>query len=498
MGSLRHFALIVFLAGVGWAVYVALHKPPKSLDRLDVAPAWNPPQLNMGLAAGPPVGDNNKTGLPPLLVPSPSTTATAPSAAVAGGSVSAAATATATSTSGSLAAIAATTVSSSASAPPAAAATPTTSSSASAAPAQPYASATAPTGAPATPQKALDEPGFATVAGGAGLPSAAASQGPPPGAPPAAGTPSAASLASAVSSLAAAPPAATPPMATPPTATPPAATPPAATPPAGTPLTAPPPSQPPASAAAAVPPQSPQGGATPLAEALQAARGPLEAGRFAEALTILSKFYRNALATPALSADDSQQLVSILDQLAGTVVYSREHLLAPPHRVQPGETVDSIARRYNLSAELLAKINGLRDAAQLAPGVELKVVPGPFEAIVDLNRYELALFVGECYAGRFPVGFGQDQPLAEGQFVVREKQLNPFYRGVDRIFTGGDPSNPLGRRKLDLGGAIAIHGTDDPRNIGRTEGRGAIRLGERDIADVYDILTVGSVVTLRR
>ena len=38
MSSLRNFALILFLTGVGWAVYVAINKPPKPSTPLETAP----------------------------------------------------------------------------------------------------------------------------------------------------------------------------------------------------------------------------------------------------------------------------------------------------------------------------------------------------------------------------------------------------------------------------------------------------------------------------
>lgn len=490
MGSLRNFVLIVFLAGVGWAVYVALHKPPKNPDRLDIAPAWNPPQVGLGLS-GAPTGtvDKDKLSLPPLMASALSASGSAPAPARSTSGTTAAAPAAGSVTAPAVAAAAAPTSS------------PVVSVS--------YSGA-APASTAAVPKPA-DEPGFATASSvpAAAIPVIAAPTTPitPPAttplAPPTPATPPPA--------IATTPPVAT---ATPALTNPLAAsvTPPAAPPTA---VSAPTPSNPAASPApvaaatptlpAAAPAQSVAAPAPPvqsgpprLADVLQTARTPLENGRYAEALLILTKVYRDSLTAPVFSPDESRQLVDMLDQLAGSVIYSRDHLLAPPHRVQPGESADSVARRYNISAELLAKINGLREPAQLTPGMELKVVPGPFEAVVDLNRYELILFVGDRYAGRFPVGFGQDQPLAEGQFVVREKQINPFYRGTDRIFTAGDPSNPLGRRKLDLGGVLSIHGTDNPQSVGRTEGRGAIRLGERDITDVYDILTVGSPVMLRR
>ncbi len=220
----------------------------------------------------------------------------------------------------------------------------------------------------------------------------------------------------------------------------------------------------------------------------------LDAGQLGEAHLALSKFYLH----PRLTDDENRQLLGLLDQVAGTVVYSRQHYLEPAYRVQPGDTLERIATIYNVSAELLAKINGIRDPQNLAPGMELKVVRGPFDAVVDVNRYQLIVLLQDRYAGRFPIGIGRDQPLADGSFIVRDKKANPTYYGADRVIAAGDPANPYGDRMLDLGGRLAIHGTDNAQSIGRSDGRGAISLGARDIHDVYDILSVGSRVTIRR
>ena len=146
------------------------------------------------------------------------------------------------------------------------------------------------------------------------------------------------------------------------------------------------------------------------------------------------------------------------------MIYSRQHLLESPYRVQGNDTLERIARPYEVSPSLLAKINGIRDPRQLQPGIELKVFHGPFDAVIDLGRYELTLFLKNRYAGRFPIGIGSDfmqymqrrpggpLPTLEGQYTVRDKQFSPIYYGPDRVtMSPSDPNYPLGRRWIDLG-----------------------------------------------
>ena len=236
---------------------------------------------------------------------------------------------------------------------------------------------------------------------------------------------------------------------------------------------------------------------------IETAQKQLQQGALAKALQTLSRFYGDSKFTPRQNA----QIADLLDQVAGTVIYSRQHLLEPPHVVQTGETLDAIAQSYNVPAGLLAKINGISDPASLRPGQELKVVRGPFSAVIDLDDYELTLMVQGQYAGRFRIGLGHDNPQIEGTYVVQDKTVNPTYYGRDRVVEADDPRNPLGERWIGLGSPggnptqaarVGIHGTDNPLNIGTITEHGSICLGGRDAEDVYDILSVGSRVVIRR
>ena len=201
---------------------------------------------------------------------------------------------------------------------------------------------------------------------------------------------------------------------------------------------------------------------------------------------------------PRLSDQEYQALTSLLNQLAGTVIYSREHLLLPAYEVQPGDTLERVAQHYKVPAQLLAKINGIADPNQLRPGDQLKVVQGPFDAHVNLRARQLTMMLGGRFAGRFPIGVGAENSTPEGEFTVKIKQPNPTYYGPDRTIDAGDPANPLGQYWIGLDDHLGIHGTNDPQSIGRDDSRGCIRLNPRDIEDVYDMITAESHVRIVR
>ncbi|HUT13439.1 MAG TPA: LysM peptidoglycan-binding domain-containing protein [Thermoguttaceae bacterium] len=235
---------------------------------------------------------------------------------------------------------------------------------------------------------------------------------------------------------------------------------------------------------------------------LQAVRMKIEEGSYAEAHLALSDLYDDQ----RLSPGQASQVNDLLNKLAGTVIYSTQDLLEQPHTVRPGDTLPQIAEQYGVPWQLLGKINFIRDPANLVPGQQLKVVRGPFEARIRLERRELTLFLDGRFAGTFPIGIGVDVDRGnlEGTYIVCEKKEDPAYYGSTGTAAGGDPTNPYGRLWVGLGGQIGeqtrlgIHGTNDPLNLHGTTGRGAIRMANKDIEDVFGILSLGSHVEILR
>lgn len=229
-----------------------------------------------------------------------------------------------------------------------------------------------------------------------------------------------------------------------------------------------------------------------LANAIRTADRQYAADQPAEALATLSLFYN----TPGLAEAERTAMLNRLDPLAATVIYSRRHLLEQPHRVGQAETLMEIASRYDLPWQLLANINSIEDPVTVLPGTELKVVRGPFRAEVDLQRNELTIFLGDLYAGRFPIAVGTAPAPEEGTFTVQDKQsAQTFYDKDGTPIPPDDPRNPYGNVWLDLGKQLCIHGSPDKSEPSTA---GCISLRGADASDLYGILSQGSKVTIRR
>jgi len=222
----------------------------------------------------------------------------------------------------------------------------------------------------------------------------------------------------------------------------------------------------------------------------------IEGGRWHEALFTLSLMHKRNDLTP----QRHQEILQLLNPLAAKVIYSREHLVEPAYRVVGNESLQSIAQQFKVPWQLLANINGIGDPTVVLQGTELKVLRGPFSAEVDLNQGNagrLTLYAGRLYAGQFDVTSGNDPAPTTGKFQVIRKEpgRNYFVQGGQAI-PAGHATNPYGSVYIDLG-QFSIHGSSQTATLG-TVNLGCISLSPKDAEDVYEILSEGSDVVIRR
>ncbi len=187
-----------------------------------------------------------------------------------------------------------------------------------------------------------------------------------------------------------------------------------------------------------------------------------------------------------------------IEKTANAIYFDSEPQFLQPYVVKPNDQFAVFARRYNVPWEYLAKLNHV-DPKKIQPGQQLKVIKGPFSAIVELNGFLLTLHAYGYYVRSYRIGIGKDGATPLGKFTVLKKVKDPQYTDPQgQVTDGADPSNPLGTRWLDLGNSYGIHGTIAPKSIGKAESRGCLRLRNEDVEEVYDMLAVGSEVTIRR
>lgn len=234
------------------------------------------------------------------------------------------------------------------------------------------------------------------------------------------------------------------------------------------------------------------GSSTAFATAWADAHEKLTAGRYAEALAALSIWYDD----PSLGLEESQRLEDLLGQLAGTVIYSQHDLLLPPHVAAAGETLPAIAMPLGISWQLLGKINGIDDPGRLIPGEHLKVIRGPFDAVVSVSRRRISLQLGGNYAGSFPVVVGRQFLARVGSSI----SVAEVHRGAGRDIqaVGGAVSDPSTKPSIVLADGLVIEAAEDPGIASDNSPATSLVVSVRDLAELLDILGPGSKVLVRQ
>lgn len=220
-----------------------------------------------------------------------------------------------------------------------------------------------------------------------------------------------------------------------------------------------------------------------------------------------------ALRDPGLDEDGARLVRDELGEINEQLVFGR--LVEPgdsiveEYKVVSGDSLSRIASRRELAShwKLIQRVNGLKDPTRIRLGQNLKLVRGPFHAVVDKSDFRMDVWHGPpsdrsrwVYIRSFDVGLGEFGGTPVGTFVVSANKLeNPGWvnpRDSRERYEPSDPANPIGEFWLGLRGVgesegvsgYGIHGTIDPGSVGRNMSMGCVRLRDADIAIVYELL----------
>ena len=217
----------------------------------------------------------------------------------------------------------------------------------------------------------------------------------------------------------------------------------------------------------------------------------------------------NDALTMQLAPQTRQALKTQIARLSKKWLFSRDpyptDTLTAIYVVKPGEKLIEIAKKYKVPHEILMKINNIRDPKLLQAGQKIKVINGPFHAIVYLSTFTMDLYLQSTYIKTYEVGLGTEKnstPAGKWKVKPGGKLIKPTWTDPEsgRTYIASDPDYPLGSRWIALQGidgnakgrtGFAIHGTKDPETIGTRSSRGCIRLFNGDAIEVYDLFVPG-------
>jgi len=176
--------------------------------------------------------------------------------------------------------------------------------------------------------------------------------------------------------------------------------------------------------------------------------------------------------------------------------------------------VEELAERFHMDEGLLKSLNPDADFAK--PGTKIVVAAlGPDRLKAPVTRIEVdktkrqlrAFGAGNLLLAVYPATVGSiERPAPDGTFAVRTVAPNPTYTYDPSRLTFGKasngkltippgPNNPVGSTWIDLTiPTYGIHGTPDPRQVGKTASHGCVRLTNWDVRQLSQAVKKGTVV----
>lgn len=233
-------------------------------------------------------------------------------------------------------------------------------------------------------------------------------------------------------------------------------------------------------------------------------------GRPAEARASLNRALHDARVSDA----DARMLRERLGELSKTLLFSATvspgDALVDTYPIQPGDRLIKIVQKEGLKVDwrFVQRVNQMSDPGRLRVGQKLKIVRGPFHAVISKSEHRLDLYSdtkdadgNRLFIRSFAVGLGEQGSTPIGRWIVRpqSKLVNPHWvnpRTGER-FHADDPKNPIGEYWLGLTGVdsstevlsgYGIHGTIEPQTIGGDASMGCVRMLSDDIAVIYEML----------
>jgi lipoprotein-anchoring transpeptidase ErfK/SrfK len=119
------------------------------------------------------------------------------------------------------------------------------------------------------------------------------------------------------------------------------------------------------------------------------------------------------------------------------------------------------------------------------------------QVLVSIPDCKLAYFENGKVVKVYAVAVGKSStPSPVGKFQIVNRVTNPTYYHEGKVVTG--PQNPVGTRWIGLSQkGYGIHGTNAPKSIGKRASHGCVRMGKKDLEELFEILRPGDEVEIR-
>lgn len=191
--------------------------------------------------------------------------------------------------------------------------------------------------------------------------------------------------------------------------------------------------------------------------------------------------------------------------LAGSTAPAAEKIR---HKVQQGDTLIGVARKYQVTVESIAKANKLDMANPvIREGMILSVYPAKWAIEVYKNRFLLVVRNGDRLFKVYHVGIGRENRTPVGEFKIVTRLREPDWSPPGRPpVPYGKPENILGTRWLGLQPSgltdptltgFGIHGTWQPETVGTASSEGCVRMKNEEVEELFDLIPTGTRATIK-
>lgn len=166
--------------------------------------------------------------------------------------------------------------------------------------------------------------------------------------------------------------------------------------------------------------------------------------------------------------------------------------------VQPGDSLEKIAKKFGTTIELVRISNNIK-GSMIRAGDRLRIFQGKFSVGVSKSKNDLVLSMNDQFFKRYRVGTGQYNKTPVGDFLINDRIAQPtWWRPDGKAIPFGDKENLLGTHWLSINAkGYGLHGTWEPETIGYQLSAGCVRMHNDDIEQLYNLLTLGTPVSIR-
>jgi len=200
--------------------------------------------------------------------------------------------------------------------------------------------------------------------------------------------------------------------------------------------------------------------------------------------------------------DKIEEIQKKVGDLNMSIIFSKEQTPQTEiYQVQPGDSLGKLSRQYNTTKELIKRSNGLKSDV-IRVGENLRIWKAPFSVLVNKSQNILILKSGDEVIKIYHVSTGKDSKdnaTPVGTFKIATKIANPvWFKSGGKPIPPESPENELGSRWMgfDLDPHYGIHGTIHPEVVGENATAGCVRLKNPDVEELFDLLPVGTKITI--